>query len=328
MKIFVISKKNFLYWDHHVVDAFKELEHTVMHFQFNDRTFDEQFIRGLSKGLLGKKIGSKVSNNYMISKLKKELEKFKPDLVFIPYAFFVPLEFYELFKSISSKPKVFAWEGDGGSNVESNSKYVPFVDILFESDPLYVKENKLGFKQLFHLPFAANINKYKNLNLRRMNKNYFCGNLAHGRDQIFSQLTDFDFVLKGWNWNKLSKKSDKFEINIGTVDIDEQVKDYNTYKSVLNIHQKVNHVCALNMRTFEVPACNTLLINDYREGIEDLFEMDKEIVVFKDFDKLIETLERLKAEPNYYDKISYNGFKRVINEHTYVHRMKKVLEHV
>lgn len=328
MKIFVISKKNFLYWDYHVVDALKALNHTVMHFQVNSRTFDEQFIRGISKGFLGKKIGSKVSNNYMIAKLRKRLEEFKPDLVFVPYAFFVPVEFYELFKSISSKPKIFAWEGDGGSDVLANKKYTPYIDTLFETDPVYVKQNKLNFENIIHLPFCANISKYNDLGLSRINKSYFCGNLAHGRDQVFSNLTDCEFVLRGWNWDKLSNKSDKFDIKIGTVDINEQIKDYNTYKSVLNIHQKVNHICALNMRTFEVPACKALLINDYRDGIEELFDLDKEILVFESIEELIEILARLKKEPRVYDKIIKNGYNRVQNEHTYIHRMKEILKYI
>ena len=328
MKIFVMSKKNFLYWDQHVVDAFKELNHDVLHFQFNNRTFDEQFIRGLSKGVLGKKIGSKVSNNYMIMKLKKELERFKPDLVFIPYAFFVPVEFYDLCKNISSKPKIFAWEGDGGSNVDSNSKYVQYVDILFETDKDYVSQNKLGFKEIFHLPFCSNTKKYRNLNLDKINKNYFCGNLAHGRDEIISELTDFEFVLRGWNWDKLTKKSKNFDIKNGTVGMDEQINDYNIYRSVLNIHQKVNHISALNMRTFEVPSCNTLLINDYRDGIEELFDINKEILVFKTIEDLIDILERLKREPMYYDKLSLNGYNRINHEHKYTDRMKKVLEFI
>jgi len=328
LKVFVISKKNFLYWDHHVVDAFKLLNNDVMHFQFNNRTFDEQFMRGLSKGLLGKKIGSKISNNYMIIKLKKKLEEFKPDLVFVPYSFFVPLEFYELCKDLSSKPKIFAWEGDGGSDVESNSKYVPYIDILFETDMHYVNENKLGFKNLCHLPFCVNTNKYKNFELERENKTYFCGDLGIGRDEIFSNLTDFNLVIKGKNWHKLSKKSKNFEITYNKIDIDEQIKDYNKYKAVINKHQDVNHITALNMRTFEVPATKTLLINDYREGIENLFDIENEILVYRNIDELITILEKLKRNPNEFDSVISNGYKRVLAEHTYVHRMKEVLSYV
>ena len=80
------------------------------------------------------------------------------------------------------------------------------------------------------------------------------------------------------------------------------------------------------MRTFEVPACGALLINDYREGIEELFDLEKEIVVFHNTSELKEILEKLKKYPKEFDEIRENGYKRVLAEHTYEHRMKKVID--
>jgi spore maturation protein CgeB len=328
MKIYVISKKNFLYWDEHVVDALNILGHEVKHFQINNRTFGIQFTRGILKGVLGKNKGNIISNEMIIKNLRKDIINFKPDLVFIPYAFFIPVEFYQMVSELPNKPKLFAWEGDGGSNNESHQECSPFIDILFETDKDYVKENKLNFKEIKHLPFCANINRYKALNLNRENKTYFCGDLGIGRDEIFSKLTNFDFVIKGKNWHKLSKKSDNFQITYNKIDIDEQIVDYNKYKAVLNKHQNVNHISALNMRTFEVPATKTLLINDYREGIETLFDIDKEILVYRNIEELIVILEKLKSNHKEFDTVIANGYKKVLNEHTYVDRMKEVLKYV
>ncbi len=328
MKIYVISKKNFLYWDDHVVDALIELGHEVKHFQINKRSASVQFSRGILKGFLGKEKGNKISNQMIINKLKIEIQNFKADLVFIPYAFFIPLEFYKMLSELPNKPKVFAWDGDGGCNFESHKTYTPFIDILFETDKDYVEENKLNIKQIIHLPFCANINRYKNLDFIPKNKTYFCGDLGIGRDEIFSNLTDFNLVIKGKNWEKLSKKSDNFDITYKKIDIEEQIVDYNKYKAVLNKHQDVNHISALNMRTFEVPATKTLLINDYRDGIEELFDIEKEILVYKNIDELIVILEKLKRNPNEFDSVISNGYKRVINEHTYVNRMNEVLKYV
>jgi|GEM_PF-2377147 len=328
MKIYVISKKNFLYWDEHVVDALKILGNDVKHFQVNDRPMSIQFIRGILKGTLGKKKGNKISNDMLIKSLKDDMKKFNPDLVFIPYAFFIPVEFYEMISELPNKPKVFAWEGDGGSNLESHKKYTPFIDILFETDKDYVKENKLNFKKMIHLPFCANTMRYKDLGINRKNKTYFCGDLGIGRDEIFSKLTNFEFVIKGKNWHKLSEKSESFEITYDKIDINEQIDDYNKYKAVLNKHQAVNHLSALNMRTFEVPATKTLLLNDYRDGIKDIFDIEKEILVYRDIHELIEFLEKLKRNPSEYDSVISNGYKRVLSEHTYIHRMNDVLKYV
>ena len=226
MKIFVIGKNNFLYWDQHVKEAFENLGHTVKHFQINNRPASIQFTRGILKGLLGKKRGNRLSNNIHIKLLKKELEIFKPDLIFFTSAMFIPIEFYEAVNSLSFKPKIFAWEGDGGSNNERFNTHVPYIDILFESDKSYVNDNKLGFKNILHLPLAANPNVYKDYGNIRENKSYFCGSWIVDRDETFSRLIDFDIVYRGWNWDKLTAKSDSFDIKLGTVDIKDQIDDY------------------------------------------------------------------------------------------------------
>ena len=327
MRIFVIGKDNFLNWDLHVVSAFKNLGHQVEHFQINNRPWNIQFSRGILKGLLGKNRGNKISNGMFINILKRRLESFKPDLIFFTSACFIPVEFYEVVNSLSFKPKIFAWEGDGGTNNLSNSSIRTFVDVMFESENEYVKSNILEFKNIFNLPFCANINIYKKYDLKRENKFYFCGSWTEDRDEIFSQLTDYDIVFRGWKWDKLSSSSEKFDIKLGTISVEEQINDYNRYYTVINKHQASNNpLSALNMRTFEVPACNTLLVNDYRKGIENYFDLDNEICTYKDILELKDILEKIKKEPNSFDKIRENGYKRVLNEHTYEHRMKSVIK--
>lgn len=80
------------------------------------------------------------------------------------------------------------------------------------------------------------------------------------------------------------------------------------------------------MRAFEVPACGALLINDYRENIKDYFEPNKEICVYKNIEELKIILNDLIKNPSKYKLIRDNGYKRVLSEHTYIHRMRKVLE--
>ncbi len=158
-----------------------------------------------------------------------------------------------------------------------------------------------------------------------MNKSYFCGAWTEDRDEVFSKLTDFDIIFRGWNWDKLSKTSSNFDISNGTISLDDQLKDYNKYFAVINKHQINNTpISSLNLRVFEAPSCGALLINDYREGLENYFDLEKEICVYNCIEDLIETLERLKKEPKVFDKIRENGYRRVLNEHTYAHRLTEV----
>ena len=329
MKIVNVGKKNFLHWDDYVAEAFKKLGHNVHHFQINKRPFLIKLFRGISKTILGKKIGNKVTDSIYAKKLTAKIKDIKPDLIFYTSASFIPEDFYKIASSCESQPKVFAWDGDGGAAHPDNKYLSKYIDIFFDTENEYVKLNPANFKKVINLPFCANTHIYKNLKLERNNSFYICGALTPERDEIFSKLTDFNIIFKGYNWDKLSTKSHNFKIKIGTVGPEEQAYDYNSHIGVINIHQVSNNpFSALNMRTFEAPASNSLLISDYREGIEKYFEIGKEILCFKDTDELRKILSQLKQSPNSFNMIRDAGYKRAIKDHTYEARMREVLSYI
>jgi len=329
MKIVVVGKKNFLHWDDYVAEAFKKLGHDVYHFQINKRPFLIKLCRGISKTILGKKIGNKVTDSIYAKKLTSKIKDIKPDLIFYTSASFIPEDFYKIASSCESQPKVFAWDGDGGAAHPDNKYLSKYIDIFFDTENEYVKLNPANFKKVINLTFCANTHIYKNLKLERNNSFYICGALTPERDEIFSKLTDFNIIFKGYNWDKLSTKSHNFKIKIGTVGPEELAYDYNSHIGIINIHQASNvPFSALNMRTFEAPASNSLLISDYREGIEKYFEIGKEILCFKDVDELRKILSQLKQSPNSFNMIRDAGYKRVIKDHTYEARMKEVLSYI
>ena len=130
MKIAVIGKKNHLYWDIHVKEAFKELGFEVFHFRINERPLYINILRVLGKTIKKKELSDELLANY----LKKQLKTFKPDLIFFVSAFFIPIQYYQILKELNIP--IIAWDGDGGPSYEKNKIYVPYIDVLFESELL------------------------------------------------------------------------------------------------------------------------------------------------------------------------------------------------
>ncbi|NTV23209.1 MAG: glycosyltransferase family 1 protein, partial [Nanoarchaeota archaeon] len=56
-----------------------------------------------------------------------------------------------------------------------------------------------------------------------------------------------------------------------------------------------------------------------------LFKEGKEIVLYDTIPDLLEKVKQYKDDFDSRMKIAEAGYKRVINEHTFVHRMKEVL---
>lgn len=78
-------------------------------------------------------------------------------------------------------------------------------------------------------------------------------------------------------------------------------------------------------RAFEIPACGAFLLSDYRPEAEQFFELDREIVCFKNPDELKEKTRYYLKHDNERKKIAENGRKRVIGEHTYYIRLKQMI---
>lgn len=328
LKFAVVGKLNHLYWDSHVVSALKELGHAVFHFQINKRPLHVQFARGVAKGVMGDQIGNTLTNRWHAKLLAQQLEKFRPDVVFYVSGMFIPIEYYEIINSLSFKPTVIAWDGDSGVSYECNKKYVSYIDIVFQCDKFYCKNNLLGFKKVEYLPFGANEVIFRDLHREREHKIYFCGAWTPERDELISKLTDFPLVLKGWNWNNLSKKGKHFEVLNKQINIDCLVKDYNKYSIVLNKHQTAKCISAfgINMRTFEVPACGALLLNDWRDDFSELYVNGEEIAVYKNTEELQVLCDMYLSDINKAREVASSGHNRTLREHTYKHRMNTLLQ--
>ncbi len=317
MKIALIGKRNHLYWDYHTKIALEELGHKVFHFQINKRPLSLNIMRNIVKPFGKKELSDKI---YALL-LQKRLKEFKPDFIFLTHAFFIPVVYYKTLKELNIP--IFAWDGDGGANCDAMKQYRDYIDILFESELNYVRENRVGFKQIEYLPFCANPKIFKPMDLRRENYIFFAGAATPKRVETIKKIKH-SMKIRGWGWSNM--QNPLFDVKNNKLDMHVLVSEYNKSLIALNIHQEVNHIEALNMRTFEVPACETLLICDYRKELELHFDLEKELLVYTD-ENIGNIIEKLQNR-DLIKKITKNGYKKVLASHTYTHRMQEVLKYI
>ena len=77
-----------------------------------------------------------------------------------------------------------------------------------------------------------------------------------------------------------------------------------------------------NLRDFEVPALGSLLLTQYNEEISSLFDIESEIVTFKNEWEMVDKAKFYLRNPNLTLKIAEAGQKRINNEHLWVHRFE------
>ncbi len=96
---------------------------------------------------------------------------------------------------------------------------------------------------------------------------------------------------------------------------------------------KVNFNCtsvqmkgAVNQRVFDVPACGGFLITDWREQMENLFDPDSEIVCYREPSEIADLVAAWLADPKGRKQVAKRARKRILDCHTYSHRLKELLD--
>lgn len=77
------------------------------------------------------------------------------------------------------------------------------------------------------------------------------------------------------------------------------------------------------MRTYELPGTGSLQLID-RPDIDQLFDPDLEVLVFRDLDELTEQCRRAQREPEWGRAIAAAGQARTLAEHTFDHRIPQL----
>lgn len=97
-------------------------------------------------------------------------------------------------------------------------------------------------------------------------------------------------------------------------------------RAVLNIHADSSPRFASNMRLFETTGVGTCLVTDWKENLHELFEPDREVVVYKSVDECVEKVTWLLDHPQEREKIAAAGQRRTLEEHTFARRAVRLDE--
>ncbi|MDD3050970.1 MAG: glycosyltransferase [Candidatus Cloacimonetes bacterium] len=82
---------------------------------------------------------------------------------------------------------------------------------------------------------------------------------------------------------------------------------------------------SVNQRVFDVPACGSFLLTDYKKQLEEIFEIGKEIVTFNEIDEITELVKYYSKNSTEREKIAKAAYKKILNNETYEHRLTNMI---
>ncbi len=203
-------------------------------------------------------------------------------------------------------PKAF-WCIDAHMGVEP---YMDFAkanrfDIIFTATEAFVDRFKKYAGESIWLPNAYDsflidklFNVSKNIPLG------FCGNIVNRKEWI-------DYLKQRWGLHH-------DQMVIGP----DMVRAVNSYQ----IHWNLNVSIDINYRTFETLGCCTFLLTNYTPGIENLFRLDDQVVVYKNKDELDEKIAYYQNHSDAREKIARRGYQHVRRFHTYIQRAEEIFK--
>ncbi|MCI0602941.1 glycosyltransferase [bacterium] len=83
---------------------------------------------------------------------------------------------------------------------------------------------------------------------------------------------------------------------------------------------------ANNMRLYEATGVGTMLITDWKENLVDLFEPQKEVVTYRNFEECAEFIKYYLDHSSERESIARAGQLRTLHDHTYFQRMKEFVK--
>jgi len=304
----------------------------------------------------------KKSKEEINKELLRTVYREKPDLAF----FVTNLVDSTLFKretikkiSQSGKTITLNWFSDDHWQFEKFSKYwAPYFNWVTTTDHQAVKKYyKIGYKNVIETQYAFNHYLFNSSSVENNKKKYditFVGAVYGNRKKIIEKLKKNGINVNCWgqgsangrvSQQRMFKIFSQSKINLNfskcsgsfwkdlaliffsrkydrTLNINNPKRWTDNFKSMnSSIKKRV-----IKGRIFEILGGGGFLLSEYADNLENYYQIDKEIVCYKNFNELVDKIKYYLKNDKERETIREMGFKRTLEEHTYEKRFSDIFK--
>ncbi|MGM0610608.1 MAG: glycosyltransferase family protein, partial [Thermodesulfobacteriota bacterium] len=146
------------------------------------------------------------------------------------------------------------------------------------------------------------------------------------REKCIRQLLKFNPIIAGDDgWLETLSDADGWR----------RCSELNYYSQLPDFypHNRINFNCtsaqmkgAVNQRVFDVPASGSFLLTDYRRQLKELFDLERETACFDCVEEIPDLVRYYLRHPGLREKIVHSARQRILSEHTYEIRLRKLIK--
>lgn len=190
------------------------------------------------------------------------------------------------------------------------------------------KYHQIGCHNVILSQWACNPFLTKKTNQPKKYDITFIGQLYGDRKNVIetmrTQGLDVQCWGYGWEQGRLSPHEMVTVINSSKICLNLSNASEQAHSRWLPWPWKKHPPLQIKARDFEVPGCGTLLLTGWNPTLATYFDIDKEIVCYKNKRKLIEKAKYYLTHDEERETIAARGYARVMREHTYAHRFRDI----
>ncbi len=289
--------------------------------------------------------------NWKLDILEAQIDQFEPDVFFAHDLVNITPEFRFRLKQKYPKLKIIAWDGVA----KNDEKLLAGCDMVLSSlESVADYYHSKGFKTLYMLSgFDASI--LNKIEKRQPTINCsFVGSILGGEDRhnerlrlvshlsrktnlspFIPHLPDYKHLGKEFVKNILGSDKrvfgfeeilDLLELKIKNGTAAYGIQMYQLLadsKITFNSHIGAAGNKAANMRLLEATGTGTLLLTDFKENLNDLFQMDKEVVAYKTKEEAVEKIKYYLEHEKERAAIAAAGQARTLRDYNFEKTMSK-----
>lgn len=256
--------------------------------------------------------------------LLKVYNEFKPDLVL---CLTQALNEEVLLELKSKSILTICWWGDTAANMQKQGLLCYGWDFVFIKDRFAVQKLRSLDINAYHLHEAMNPDWHK-WNFTATNSAVlFAGNTYDYRHFLLRKLIKegkYEIQLFGNRPPRWAAKEISTVYQNRYIVKEEKSKLFGSALACIN-STSMTEFDSLNCRAFEIAGSAGLQILEYRKAVEECFEPNEEILVYNDFNSLLDILNRLNNNDKEFYSIRSAGYKRALSSHTYQLRLHHIL---
>jgi spore maturation protein CgeB len=302
--------------------------------------------------VLLKKMGRASMNKLLLEVLRAE----KPDLMFV-FLFEYELDPKNI-SQISKSEKVVTvnWFADDHWRFENYSRYwAPCFNWVVTTDSeAFPKYHASGYKNAILSQWACNHFLYKNLELEYQYDVSFVGQAYGDRRAIVQSIetAGSHVETRGLGWpsgrvsqDELIKVINRSRINLNLANasvkyVGEWINPIDRYalytpglkriwhqmRSYIPIKSRPTY--QIKGRNFEVPGCGGFLLTESVRGLEEFYQVEREVACYRSINELVEKIQYYLAHDVFRRQIALAGYQATLEKHTYVHRFNQIFRKI